>query len=169
MENFCWTFPRVMASLILFGLLPGNLLSSSGVSVKFPFLYWADLWLFYCFNDDLFFEEKRVFLSLWGAAFCSCLCLAAFFQKITSTLVRKDSKGWSGHRFSVGDHGDDDLIGSPLFIYYVLCLNFYVRLVLAVPCSTLWKSFFEVAFKVQGHCVSAWALWDDRSLLCSCE
>lgn len=161
MEIFCWTFSCVMASLILFGLLPGNFLSSSGVSVKFPFLLWVDLWLFYCFNADLFFEEKHVFLPLWGAAFWGCLCLAAFFQKITSTLVRKDSKGWSGHRFSAGDHGDDDLISGPLFIYYVLCLNFYVRLVLTSPCSTWWESFFEVVFKVQGPCVSAWTLWGD--------
>lgn len=156
-----------MASLIP-GLLPGNPLSSSAVSVKFPFLLWVDLWLFYCFNADLFFEEKHVFLSLWGAAFWGCLCLATFFQEITSTIVRKDSKGWSGHRFSVGDHGDHDLISSPLFLWYVLSLNFYVRLVLTVPCSTLWKSSFKVAFKVQGSCVNAWTLWGDRSLLCSC-
>lgn len=174
MENFCWTLPHVMASLMP-GLLPGNLLSSSGMSGKFPFLFWLDLWLFYCFNADMFFEEKCVFLSLWEAAFCGCLCLATFFQELTTTLIRKESKDWSGHRFPVGDHGDDDLIRRSIFIYYVLCLNFYVRLVLTVPCSTLWKSSFAVAFKVLGHCecmdtvgwpVTVVFLWNKCLCLC---
>lgn len=68
MENFCQTFPHVTASLIP-GLLPGNLLSSSGVSVKFPFLFRVDVWLFYFFNADLSFEEKHVFLSFMRSSF----------------------------------------------------------------------------------------------------